>query len=220
MAKVVMFLLMCLLAAMAAVIFFGLTPQPVRATVGDPNAAQEQVENGRIVWPGNGIVGINADGSGQVKRLADTGEGYVSALAWSPRGTKIALARHRTFGRNADIYVMNADGSNMTNLTKGERGNNPAWSLDGTKIAFDRSGDVYTMNPDGSQQTKLTNSPAVDVDPTWSPDGTKIAFVSDRDGDQEIYVMAALPEDATNPSASPTTRSRMNAPLGRPMEPR
>ena len=47
------------------------------------------------------------------------------------------------------------------------------------------------MNADGSNQTRLTNNPAIDISPSFSPDGSKIAFVSNRDGNQEIYVMNA-----------------------------
>jgi hypothetical protein len=47
------------------------------------------------------------------------------------------------------------------------------------------------MNVDGSDVRNLTNSPADDQTPDWSPDGTQIVFVSDRDGNQELYVMQA-----------------------------
>ena len=77
----------------------------------------------------------------------------------------------------------------------------PAWSPDGTKIAFvsDRDGDteIYVMNADGSHPTNLTNTSAEDRTPAWSPDGTKIAFVSSRDGSAGIYVMNA---DGSNPT--------------------
>ena len=45
------------------------------------------------------------------------------------------------------------------------------------------------MNSDGSGQTNLTNNPASDYDPSWSPNGAIIAVRSDRDGNNEIYVM-------------------------------
>ena len=45
------------------------------------------------------------------------------------------------------------------------------------------------MNTDGSNQINLTNNPATDSGPAWSPDGARIAFQSDRDGNEEIYVM-------------------------------
>jgi TolB protein len=47
------------------------------------------------------------------------------------------------------------------------------------------------MHADGSGATRLTNNPAFDFSPTWSPNGTKIAFVSERAGNDEIYVMSA-----------------------------
>jgi Tol biopolymer transport system component len=99
-----------------------------------------------------------------------------------------------TSGRdgNGEIYVMNADGSGQTNLTNNPAvDDEPAWSPDGSRIAFTRGGDVYVMNADGAAQTNLTNHPANDSWPAWSPDGTKIAFVSDRDGNAEIYLMNA-----------------------------
>jgi len=108
---------------------------------------------------------------------------------------KIAFASDRD--GNNEIYVMNADGSNQTNLT-----NNPAWdnepcfSPDGTKIAFKSYSDeifgiskIYVMNADGSNQTRLTNN--LGREPCFSPDGTKIAFASNPNGIFEIYVMNA-----------------------------
>ncbi len=47
------------------------------------------------------------------------------------------------------------------------------------------------MNPDGTNVTQLTKNAASDFHPAWSPDGRKIAFTSSRDGDLEVYTMAA-----------------------------
>ena len=100
---------------------------------------------------------------------------------------------------NAEIYVMNADGSNPINLSNNPASDlNTSWSPDGQKLTFSssRSGnhDIYVMDTDGSNQTNLTNMPGHDYDPAWSPDGTKIAFSSWRDtnletGTAQIYVM-------------------------------
>jgi len=106
---------------------------------------------------------------------------------WSPDGSKIAFWSYRAATR--DVWVMNADGSNQTNLSNTydmELG--PVWSPDGSKIAYDRADEIYVMNADGSGQINLTNDPAMDGLCGWSPDGSKIAFVSQRDFDGDIYV--------------------------------
>ena len=108
---------------------------------------------------------------------------------------KIAFVSNRS--GQLHIYTMNQDGTGVTALTTGTaRDMRPAWSPDGSRIAFesDRVGnqlDIFVMNADGSAVTRLTDDPARDQRPTWSPDGKQIAFESDRDGQFEIYVMNA-----------------------------
>jgi Tol biopolymer transport system component len=84
-----------------------------------------------------------------------------------------------------EIFTMNSDGSNVSQLTKNSASDGwPAWSADGTQIAFvtDRDGnfEVYKMAADGSNQVNLSKNPALDAGPAWSPDGTKITFGSSR----------------------------------------
>ena len=76
------------------------------------------------------------------------------------------------------------------------RNSDPAWSPDGSKIAFmsDRDNDIeiYVMEANGSHQKRLTNAPGRDAHPSWSPDGSKIYFQSPRsDPMPQIYVMNA-----------------------------
>jgi Tol biopolymer transport system component len=100
---------------------------------------------------------------------------------------------------NNEIYTIAGDLSpaSITRLTNNSSlDSDPAWSPDGTKLAFvsNRDGgnvEIYRMNADGSGQTRLTTSPAYDADPAWSPDGNQIVFASDRDGDFELFKMNA-----------------------------
>ena len=116
--------------------------------------------------------------------------------AWSPDGRRIAFASG-PYG-DAEIYVMNVDGSDVTQLTHNSSEDvDPAWSPDGRRIAFtsnrDGGNEIYVMNVDGSDVTQLTHNSYRDAEPAWSPDGRRIAFASGRYRDWEIYVIAVPP---------------------------
>ena len=102
--------------------------------------------------------------------------------AWSPDGQKIAFRLLAEEPETEGIYVVNADGSNITQLTKGSRDSYPAWAPDGAKIAISRSGSIVTMNADGTdatvrvQGTNSGNDLVRHEAPTWSPDGSLIAY--------------------------------------------
>jgi tol-pal system beta propeller repeat protein TolB len=139
---------------------------------------------------------ISADGTGEVNVTDDPSASY-SQPAWSPDGTKLAFVKSSPQEDN-DVYVMDADGSHVTRLTKdGALDGFPAWSPDGSRIAFvsQRSGywNIWVMNADGSKVRNLTHDSTFNIDPAWSPDGAKIAFASIRGRNQQndIYTMNA-----------------------------
>ncbi|MGH2673917.1 MAG: hypothetical protein ACRDKA_06100 [Actinomycetota bacterium] len=157
-----------------------------------------------------GIYVIRADGA-DVRRVTDGGslvDGSDVGPAWSPDGTRIAFAREgRQEGAetgNADIYVVDADGSNLVRPTEGPvMEYEPAWSPDGTRIAYEgydlASGGqppspvrLYVMNSDGTGITEL--GPENVQGPAWSPDGSEIAYVDTATGS----IMAIRP-DGTGP---------------------
>jgi dipeptidyl aminopeptidase/acylaminoacyl peptidase len=96
---------------------------------------------------------------------------------------------------SGQLFTMTATGANQSpRLTDTpEENSDPAWSPDGTRIAFTSRRDggdpeIYIMNADGSNQVRFTTSPGIDEQPAWSPDGTRIAWASDRnEGNLEIY---------------------------------
>ena len=123
-------------------------------------------------------------------------------------GTNGKIAFTKSVSGNEDIYVMNADGSNVTRLTTNAAVDQaPRWSPDGSKIVFastrDGNYEIYAMNADGSSQTRVTNNSALDANPSWSPDGSKILFYSQRDGNDEIYIMNADGTKQTNLTNNP-----------------
>jgi Tol biopolymer transport system component len=138
---------------------------------------------------------------------------------WSPDGSRIAFTSDYLLGQispdiepddndgitssemrtqlgDRDILIMDNDGSNLVRLgLKGVNDEQPAWSPDGSRIAFvsDRAGgiNIWVMDRGGSNVRQLTDSPRENWMPAWSPDGSMIAFVSNRSGLWEVYLVDA-----------------------------
>ncbi len=120
-------------------------------------------DGGKIAFDraGQGIVIINADGSGERALTAAAGG---NMPAWSPDGSTIAFAG-QALGQTG-LFLMNADGSNVRRVTD-SYARYPTWSPDGGSIAFGSSG-INVIKADGSGLTRLTG-PTMDEDhPTWS----------------------------------------------------
>ena len=110
---------------------------------------------------------------------------------------KIAYVSVPSGQNGGQIYIMNADGTKQTRLTRDNDDNySPSLSADGRKIVFSsvkvgNSIDLYSMNADGSSLVQLTRTHAAELTPKYSPDGRKIVYVSNRERILQIYVMNA-----------------------------
>ena len=139
---------------------------------------------------------MNADGSNA--RLVTDKVIDAAEPAWSPDGLKIAFSggARGSVAMNIpsiNIYVVNVDGSELTQLTRDAGMNgSPAWSPDGKTIAFSSTRDsgvqwrIWLMNADGSNQRILPNPQNTNGTgflgggAVWSHDGTKILFTGQR----------------------------------------
>jgi Tol biopolymer transport system component len=152
---------------------------------------------------------MNADGSGQHRITHAAGWDFAFGN-WCPDGRILfhsdraaaALPLEPVPLGTFDVYLMDADGSNVTPLTTDPANDDEAvCSPDGAKVVFvserDGAREVYVMDIDGTSQTRLTFDGASASRPSWSSDGARIAFDSDADGDQEIYLMNADGTDVT-----------------------
>src|SRR5215203_446747 len=147
-----------------------------------------------------------ADGTNQINltNTPDTNEGQP---AWSPDGTKIAFTGPGDLNedgvRLGDIYVMDADGTNRTNLTDTPNRSDyqPSWAPSGAQLTFVRvvegrvfleQPDIFVMDTDPATKDdaiNLTQTDESEYDPAWSPDGAKIAFAGVRNSGWEIVTM-------------------------------
>jgi hypothetical protein len=157
-----------------------------------------------------GIYVANPDGSDPVRLTHGANDAWPS---WAPDGTKIVFSGSadnqslRTcepgadFRCPTDIYVIDADGTDLTRLTDDPAPEyQPAWSPNGDRIAFVRSSGgtageaplIFAMNVDGSDIRQVSSGEGgSDSSPSWSPDGSRITFVGFRFENTGIWIVDA-----------------------------
>jgi TolB protein len=198
----------------------------------DGNAAQSVTSDAAIVakpaWAtgklavyytsyarGNPDIFYHSLSSGQRKVIAGY-SGLNTSASVSPDGSKIAMVLSKSGSPN--IWVCNADGSNLKRITTGLEDSSPTWSPDGqwicfaTKVAERRRLAKVSANG-GKIQVLSTAGVSSPTEPDWSPDGKWIAFTRQA-GDFDICVMAAdgsVPPvvlvAGQNPSWAPNSRT-------------
>jgi Tol biopolymer transport system component len=113
---------------------------------------------------------MDPDGTGVTQLTTNGG----ANATWSPDGGKITFTSLPP-DAEVDIWIMNADGTNQTNLTSmpAAADGESAWSPDGTTIAFaswrDGNYQIYFMDPDGTNPRRITINASDDMWPSWAP---------------------------------------------------
>jgi hypothetical protein len=116
---------------------------------------------------------LDADGSNVALRAS----GFFSS-AWSPDGQRLAATGP------VGVYTLSVGQGDTQPVLLAEHAQHPAWSPDGTKIAYvefengdGQSFKLKVMNADGSAVTTLVNGDEHGMSyPAWSPDGQRVAF--------------------------------------------
>jgi Tol biopolymer transport system component len=139
--------------------------------------------------------------SRSVRKRLDLKVDAVTGPSWSPDDQQIAFSGTR--GGITDLFIVNADGTNLRAMTNDLYGDlQPNWSPDGKYIAFatDRGPatdfsrlqiakwQIALLNVETGKIAVLPGQAGLNINPVWSPDGKSVAYISDRTGVANVFL--------------------------------
>ena len=129
------------------------------------------------------------------------GMGFGQAPAWHPSQDRLAYQGCDETGNQCGLWSMAGSGGDRRSLTNNPADTRPAWSPDGSFVAFmsegrDGNPEIYRIDLATNQVTRLTNDPGVDASPAVSPDGAWVAFMSSRGGSWGMWAVPAAGGEA------------------------
>jgi len=138
-------------------------------------------------------VGSTRASTPSVATGADAGECAIDVTpTWSPTGTQIAFTSDRT--GTPQIYIINADGTGLQQITRESACDRPTWSpAPLNEIAYSSragGGNVIRIFDFATRSTRsLTDAIGSNESPAFAPNGRHVAFVSTRAGKEQVFTI-------------------------------
>lgn len=185
---------------------------------------------GEVEWiaQGNLIVGTHNQGRGvelfdpelgMAGVLAEEQAGPYLSISLSPDGRRLLYQSPVGDGDRTDLFILDVRSGKRTRLTTGGRSYSPAWSPDGSMIAYSLAEEIVITPATGGRVRYVTRCRLPDcigdLAPSWSPDGSQLAFVRQEDGGAtfQMYVVDVDGSDLHRLTSGPLEHE---APMWRP----
>ena len=137
----------------------------------------------------------------------------------SPDGKRIAFSASSPNSRGSQVYVANADGSNLRLIVSETPSYFHGWSPDGKYLAYvhqhpgpnggPANYDIFRIPAAGGEAQQLDSNPGYDDGPDYSPDGKWIYFNTDRSGGWDVWRIPAEGAGANDQKAERVTSDEL-----------